>query len=106
LASGWATLLSGLPLGQAYFQSPSYIRKGLISQNTDYLPGVIQAAPAVGTIETIVYLATFAGCETVDVVDGYPIARGEGLQLSFRDHPILGAVAILQQFPSDGAYST
>jgi hypothetical protein len=105
LAGGWVNLLSRVHARQEYFQNKDHARKGLISHNTDYLPSDIQAAPAIGTIETIVVLATLAGCENIDILDNFPVARSENLQLSFRDHPLLGLIAIFQQFPGYGAYS-
>ena len=76
----------------------------LVSCNTDYLPSDVQAAPAVGTIETIVTLAALAGCDDIEMVDKYPVARGNNMQLSFIDHPSLGLVASFKLFPGLSTY--
>lgn len=39
---------------------------------TDYLPSDIVATPATARIDCLVLLAIVAGCETLEVVDGYP----------------------------------
>ncbi len=43
-------------------------------------------------------LAALSGCDSIKMVKGLPLARGLGLQLSFRDHPYLGLVAVYDQF--------
>lgn len=43
-------------------------------------------------------LAALSGCDSISVVKGFPLARGLGLQLSFRDHPYLGLVAVYDQY--------
>jgi hypothetical protein len=103
LAAGWATLLGGIPGGTEYFRHGRK-KKDLFRWATDYLPSDIQAAPAVGTIETIVTLAAIAGCDSVDVIDGFPVARSGNIQLSFREHPSFGPVANFQVFPGPKAY--
>jgi hypothetical protein len=65
---------------------------------TDYLPSDVQAAPARASIRAIVELAVLSGCDSVKLVKNLPIARGNGSQLSFREHPFLGTVAVFDQF--------
>jgi hypothetical protein len=67
--------------------------------NTDYLPSDVQAALAVGTIESILTLTAFASCNDIEMVDNYLVAWGNNLQLSFQEHPLLGLVAVFQNFP-------
>ena len=81
-------------------------RHDLYRWATDYLPADIQAAPAIGTIETLITLAVVAGCETVDLIDGFPVARSEYMQLSFREHPSLGPVAMVQKLPGSESSPT
>lgn len=81
-AGSWANLLALFPNGPTYFRAQNKWERKieperlLVSCNTDYLPSDVQAAPAVGTIETIVTLAALAGCDDIAVVDKYPVARG------------------------------
>ncbi|KAG4436892.1 hypothetical protein IFR05_007618 [Cadophora sp. M221] len=109
-AGGWANLLALFPDGPAYFRVQDKLgpriepERLLVSCNTDYLPSDVQAAPAVGTIETIVTLAALAGCDDVEMVDKYPVARGNNMQLSFIDHPSLGLVAAFKIFPGLSSY--
>jgi hypothetical protein len=79
-------------------------KHSLIACHTDYLPSDIQAAPAVGNIQSIIILAAFAGCGTMEMVGGYPIVRGGNLQVSFREHPLLDPVAVFQSFPGINTY--
>ncbi|PGH05250.1 hypothetical protein AJ79_06861 [Helicocarpus griseus UAMH5409] len=90
-AGGWTTLLATFPQGQQFFQSsnPGTRTAGLLPCQTDYLPSDIQAAPAIGTIETIIMLAAFAGCDSIEMVNGYPVAKEENLQVRFVTIPFL-----------------
>lgn len=93
------------PDGPEYFVSRDlYEKEQLVSCNTDYLPDDVRAAPAVGTIETIVTLAALAGCDEVEMMDKYPVARGSNMQLSFIEHPSMGTVAIFNIFPGRSSY--
>ena len=65
---------------------------------TDYLPSDVQAAPARASIRAVVELAALSGCDSIQMVENFPLARGLSLQLSFRDHPYLGLVAVYDQF--------
>lgn len=65
---------------------------------TDYLPSDIQAAPARATIRAVVELAVLRACDSVKLVKELPLARGHGSQLSFRDHPFLGSVAVFDLY--------
>ena len=98
------------PLGSRYHKHASYgagwlhliepVPKEwpLIYCQTDYLPSDVQAAPARASIRAIVELAALSGCDSIETVKELPLARGLGLQLSFRDHPYLGLVAVYDQF--------
>lgn len=76
----------------------------LIRCDTDCLPSDLQAAPALGTIEAVVKLAADAGCDSIEIVQGLPLGRGHNVQLTFRDHPYLGLVAVFERFPLTGTY--
>ena len=80
------------------------MKKRKIKRDTDYLPDDIRAPPAFGTIESIVLTAVFTDCDSLQLVKGYPRARGNASQLTFRDHPVLGTVAEFSQFPLESTY--
>ena len=58
----------------------------------------MQAAPARASIRAVVELAALSGCDSITMVKELPLARGLGLQLSFREHPYLGLVAVYDQY--------
>ena len=68
---------------------------------TDYLPADVLAAPARGSVRAIVELAALAGCDSVQLVGDFPLVSGPGTQLSFREHPSLGRIAVFDQVPFD-----
>jgi hypothetical protein len=72
--------------------------------NTEYIPSDIAAAPASGTIGSIVVLGVLAGCDQIDLVDGLPNLRGEHLSLNMREHPTLGLLAVCQTFITRRTY--
>jgi len=63
-----------------------------------FFPSDVQAAPARASIRAIVELAVLSGCDSVKLVKDLPLARGNGSQLSFREHPFLGTVAAFDQY--------
>lgn len=50
-------------------------------------------------------LAALSGCDSIKIVKELPLARGFSLQLSFRDHPYLGLVAVYDQIMLEDAKS-
>ncbi|KAL9083781.1 MAG: hypothetical protein Q9165_008391, partial [Trypethelium subeluteriae] len=102
-AATWANLLGIFDGSISLFEHPSFNgdASSLIFCDTEYIPGDILAAPATGSVETIVTLAALAGCDEISFPENsvYPLARGPNLQLTFREHPQLGAIAVFQMFP-------
>ena len=91
--------------GWLYLIKPVPKEWPLIYCQTDYLPSDVQAAPARASIRAIVELAALSGCDSIETVKELPLARGIGLQLSFRDHPYLGLVAVYDQFAMEDVKS-
>lgn len=97
--AGWYILLEELGLDNVAFE--------LLPCQTDYLPPDIQAAPVYGEISCVVLLAAIAGCDSITIApNGFPIARGASNQLTFREHPQLGMVAVYEEFPLKPTYFT
>ena len=88
--AGWLNLIKLIPRDCQ--------RWSLTRCQTDYLPSDVQAAPARASIRAIVELAALSGCDSITMVKELPLARGLGLQLSFREHPYLGLVAVYDQY--------
>jgi hypothetical protein len=97
-AATWANFLARISNSTETFP-----RETLVCE-TDYVPSDIPAAPATGDIESIITLAALFGCDEVIIENGWPIAGGNNLQVSFRDHPLLGKVAMSQDFPMLDTY--
>lgn len=106
-AASWANLLARLPGSRNYFTAQGPEKKELpkaILCETNYLPGDVAAAVAAGTIQSIITIAAFVGCDEIDQSNLLPEARGNNIQLSFREHPLLGTVAVAQEFPMRDTY--
>lgn len=110
-AAGWARLLEEFedPIETFVGGDSALHTRGmpkLMDCDVDYAPSDLTAAPATGSVETIVMLAVLAGCNFVgiDASSAYPIARGANMQLSFREHPQLGWTATFQKYPTDRIY--
>ena len=93
----WVNLMAVLNLN---YEKTSESNLSVQPCQTDYLPSDIQAAPAFATIEAIVNLACFAGCDTIEMVNSFPRCSGPSSQLEVRVHPQLGTIASYDQFPS------
>lgn len=108
-AAGWAKLLE--EFGDAIDLLGEQTADGrpgrLLDCDIDYGPSDLTAAPTIGTVECIVQLAAFAGCDSIrsDPDTGYVVAQGKNMQLSFRNHPQLGWTAIFQRFPGPSIYT-
>lgn len=87
--AGWLNLIELIPRECQHWP--------LTRCQTDYLPSDVQAAPARASIRAVVELAALSGCDSITISKELPLARGLGLQLSFRDHPYLGLVAVYDQ---------
>ena len=102
-AASWASLLGSFDRSLSLFEFPRLDEGGdsLLACDTEYLPEDISAAPATGNVETIVTMAALAGCDMISFPkdNEYPVAHGSSLQLTFREHPQLGAIATFQRFP-------
>ncbi|TKA54065.1 hypothetical protein B0A49_11369, partial [Cryomyces minteri] len=99
--AGWLNLLRAtrLPPLEPRSQVSMWDWSSIVCQ-TDYLPSDVQAAPAYATIHALVQLAALAGCHTVvQQPDGFPVASGNGAQLTFRNHPSLGRVGVFEHYP-------
>ena len=68
---------------------------------TDYLPGDVQDAPARARIQVVVELAVLNGCDSVELSKDLPLTLGHDSQLSFRDHPYVGFLAVSDRFVID-----
>lgn len=79
--------------------------ENLIECNTDYIPSDIPAAPATGSIESLVLLGALAGADDVTIADTLPIARGNHMLMSFRYHPTLGLISVCQMFATQQTYA-
>lgn len=108
-AASWANLLESFDssLSLFEFQSPNRGTDSLLFCDTEYVPGDVSAAPATGNIETIVTMAALAGCEMISFPNNneYPVARGSNLQLTFREHLQLGAIATFRMFPGPKTFN-
>lgn len=91
--AGWLNLINSIPAECHHWATTRC--------QTDYLPSDIQAAPARATIQAVVELAVLTSCDSVTLIRDLPLARGHGSQLSFRDHPYLGIVAVFDQYMID-----
>ena len=100
LAAGWASLLDMFP--RSFQASWSMFR--IVRVSTDYIPTDVPATPVTSNIESMVLLAVLAGCDQVDIADGLPIAKGDHLLLSFREHTTLGLIAVCQVFETVKTY--
>lgn len=93
VAAGWLSLLRHLGVEKDVFHMDNN-RSSLATM----IPGDVPAAVAYVSIESAVLLAAIIGCRTI-IIDGkYPLACGSGLQLDFRDHPLLGTVAAFTNY--------
>ena len=88
--AGWLNLIESVPKNCQNWP--------LTRCQTDYLPSDVHATPARATIRAVVEMAALSGCDSVQLVNDLPLARGRGSQLSFRDHPFLGLVAAYDQY--------
>ena len=86
----WLNLINSIPLQLRHWS--------VTRCQTDYLPSDVQAAPARASIRAVVELVILNGCDSVKMVNGFPLATGWGSQLSFHDHPNLGMLAIYDKF--------
>lgn len=88
--AGWLNLVQPIPIEcQKWFATPC---------QTDYLPADVLAAPARASVGAIVQLAVLGGCDSVEIVSDFPLVKGRGAQLSFREHPYLGCIAVFDQY--------
>jgi hypothetical protein len=72
---------------------------------TDYLPSDIPAAPILAEVASIVLLAAYVGCDDITLAsNGFPQARGNASQLTFREHPQLGFIAVFDLFVQETIY--
>jgi hypothetical protein len=94
--ASWFYVLTRLGLENLDYQ--------LVPTLADYLPSDVQAVPAYGDVETICTLALLAGGRTISLDGKYPRVTGPGLQLSFRDHPSLGTVAVFENYVKSSSY--
>ena len=94
VAASWLPLLQRAGLANPYFW-------GTRPSATDYLPADVQAAPASASVLCLVFLALLADTDTViDYKEGSRFVRVQGAtsQLTIRDHPILGPVAVYENY--------
>ena len=61
------------------------------------LPADVLATPARATVRAMVELAVLNGCDYVQTQKDFPLATGRAAQLSFREHPFLGVIAVFHQ---------
>lgn len=97
--TGWVSLLTRIEDGYSFNKGGNSV-----SIDTDYPPSDLQAAPALGTIRAVVELVALADCDRIERVDDYLMLRGANMQLSFRNHPALGTVAVCQSLLGIGTY--
>ncbi|KIW07565.1 uncharacterized protein PV09_01521 [Verruconis gallopava] len=113
-AASWANMLARLPDSKTYFTTRALnyggkieflkvLPKALLCE-TDYLPSDVPAAVAFGTIRSIITLAAFVGCDEISADGDLLEARGNSMQVSFREHALLGRVAVSQDFPMMDTY--
>lgn len=92
-AAAWLMFLGDLGLG--------HVDIPLSKRTTaDFIPDDLKAVPAYGEVGTIISLAAAAGAESIETNSGwpYPLVIGDGFQLDFRQHPILGTVASFARY--------
>lgn len=106
-AASWANLLAHLPRSKDFFISHNWrgisTLKALLCE-ADYLPSDVPAAVAAGIVRSIITVAAFAGCDEIYMINQLPEARGNSIQLSFREHALLGTVAVAQELPMQDTY--
>lgn len=101
-AAGWAKLLAEFEDSMDVW-GPNSKDSFVLDCDVDYGPSDLSAAPAMGSVQAIVILAVWAGCDRLTLDDnGYPVATGSFMQLSFRNHPQLGWSAVFDRFPGPG----
>jgi hypothetical protein len=92
--ASWVNLLERLSLARPVFWET-------VTSATDYLPADVQAAPASGDVMCLAYLAALADEHCImepDKSGRFILVRGKQSQLSFRDHPLLGPVALYELY--------
>ncbi|KAK5116254.1 hypothetical protein LTR62_008581 [Meristemomyces frigidus] len=78
---------------------PDLGRFKLIPRATDYLPADVQAAPAAAELRCLILLAIMSDYPATIEGRGRTMkAVGPGMQLTLREHPILGLVAAFESF--------
>ncbi|KAJ9639189.1 hypothetical protein H2204_003800 [Knufia peltigerae] len=80
----------------------------VVARQTDILPADISAAPAAGSVRFLAHLAAIA--DDSCTIEQHPKGRfvtviGQASQLTFRDHPVLGSVAMYETYRESPSYS-
>jgi len=98
--ASWLRLLTELGISDPRIWST-------VVRQTDNLPTDISAAPAAGSVSFLAHLAAISddGC----TIERLPKSRfvtvvGESSQLTFRDHPVLGSVALYETYRESPKY--
>lgn len=98
--ASWLRLLNELGISDPRIWST-------VIRQTDNLPADISAAPAAGSVSFLAHLAAISddGC----TVERLPNSRfvtvvGKSSQLTFRDHPVLGSVAMYETYRESPKY--
>jgi hypothetical protein len=94
VAASWLPLLQRAGLADPYYWETR-------PSATDYLPADVQAAPASASVLCLVFLALLADTDVViDYKEGgrFVLVQGATSQLTIREHPILGPVAVYETY--------
>ncbi|KIW13255.1 hypothetical protein PV08_08442 [Exophiala spinifera] len=80
----------------------------VVARQTDVLPADISAAPAAGSVRFLAHLAAVA--DENCTIERHPNGRfvtviGQASQLTFRDHPVLGSVAMYETYRESPSYA-
>lgn len=80
----------------------------VVARQTDILPADISAAPAAGSVRFLAHLAAIA--DDICTIEQHPKGRfvtviGQASQLTFRDHPVLGSVAMYETYRESPSYA-
>ncbi|KAI3555046.1 hypothetical protein CABS01_11545 [Colletotrichum abscissum] len=98
-AATWVRLLEELGLEE--IKPPNEDDKiGLRRVVADYLPDDLPAAPAYAQVGLILAATAMVGVQIRmnEQNSAYPIVVGQGFQVDFRDHPLLGLVGVYSRY--------
>ncbi|KAH0425115.1 hypothetical protein CcaCcLH18_11134 [Colletotrichum camelliae] len=104
-AATWVQLLEEIGLDK--IKSPADEEKeGLRRVVADYLPDDLPAAPAYAQVGLIIAATAIVGVRSLknEKHSAYPIIVGQGFQVDFREHPLLGVIGVYSRYEKKGQH--